>query len=373
MHRFTSQLRRPVKRQGADQYLLIILLSFAGSVILTRIFLELTGYPQLGGGELHIAHVLWGGLLLFIAALLPLLIANRWAYTLGAVLAGTGVGLFIDEVGKFITSTNNYFYPLAAPIIYAFFLLTAFLYTRIRKPPSRGARAELYRAFDSMGEVLEHDLDPREKSDLVERLKYVAEQNDQPDLARLAHELLDFLDSPELQLAPPRPTIWSRLDQIAARMENRWLTRMRLKAVLIGGLLALGIVGMVNMVNTLPLGGNPAQFTQTISHLVEGGQIKSFGGLTWFLARLVLETSVGVMQIIAAGLLLKGDDETGIAFGYLGLLLSLTTVNLLIFYYDQFSTILTASLEFCALLGVSYYRHRYLIERIKKGGQPGSS
>src|SRR5690606_9357710 len=84
MHRFTSRIRRPVKRQGAEQYILLTLLSFAASVILTRLFLELTGYPQLGGGTFHIAHVLWGGLLLFAAALMPLFIANRWVYTLGA-------------------------------------------------------------------------------------------------------------------------------------------------------------------------------------------------------------------------------------------------------------------------------------------------
>src|SRR5215471_9422571 len=106
MQRFSSQIRRPVRRQGAEQYLLVILVSFAGSVTLTRLFLALTGYPQLGGGELHIAH-----------ALVPLVFANRWAYLLGAALAGVGVGLFIDEVGKFMTRTNNYFYPLAAPIV----------------------------------------------------------------------------------------------------------------------------------------------------------------------------------------------------------------------------------------------------------------
>jgi hypothetical protein len=41
-----------------------------------------------------------------------------------ALLSGVGLGLFIDEVGKFITSNNNYFFPLAAPIIYLAFLLT---------------------------------------------------------------------------------------------------------------------------------------------------------------------------------------------------------------------------------------------------------
>src|SRR5512143_3428729 len=122
---FSRHFRRPVKREGAEKYLLVTLLSFGASVTLTRLFLELTGYPQLGGGELHIAHALWGGLLLYIASLLPLILANRWTYMAGAILAGTGVGLFIDEVGKFITQSNNYFYPLAAPIVYAFFLMSA--------------------------------------------------------------------------------------------------------------------------------------------------------------------------------------------------------------------------------------------------------
>jgi len=61
--------RKPVKREDAEQYLIITLLSFAASVILIRLFLELTGYPQVGNSELHIAHVLWGGLLLFAASL----------------------------------------------------------------------------------------------------------------------------------------------------------------------------------------------------------------------------------------------------------------------------------------------------------------
>src|SRR5512133_4047535 len=99
--------RSPVKREGAERYLFLSLISFAMSVIFTRTFLELTGYPKMGNSTLHIAHVLWGGLLLFIASLLPLIFANRWMYNAGAVLAGLGVGLFIDEVGKFITSTND--------------------------------------------------------------------------------------------------------------------------------------------------------------------------------------------------------------------------------------------------------------------------
>jgi len=105
--------RSPVQRKHAAEYLLITLISFGFSVGATRLFLEVTGFPQLGGGEIHIAHVLWGGLLLFISSLLPVIYINRWNLRLSALLAGLGIGLFIDEVGKFITQTNDYFYPAA--------------------------------------------------------------------------------------------------------------------------------------------------------------------------------------------------------------------------------------------------------------------
>src|SRR3989304_4937547 len=100
MSRWVSRIRRPVRREGVELYLLLMLLSFAGSVAFTRLFLELTGYPQLGGGGIHIAHVLWGGLLLYLAALLPLIFPNRWVYVAGAVQAGGGGGLVIAAGGE---------------------------------------------------------------------------------------------------------------------------------------------------------------------------------------------------------------------------------------------------------------------------------
>ena len=42
------------------------------SILVIRVFLASTGYPQLGGHGLHIAHLLWGGLLMLIALVLLL-------------------------------------------------------------------------------------------------------------------------------------------------------------------------------------------------------------------------------------------------------------------------------------------------------------
>ncbi len=107
--------------------------SFGVSVVATRAFLGATGYPQIGGGEFHVAHVLIGGALLFVGGVLALVSMDDRATDVGALLIGAGVGLFIDEVGKFITSNNDYFFPVAAPIIYAVFMVSVILLLVVRE------------------------------------------------------------------------------------------------------------------------------------------------------------------------------------------------------------------------------------------------
>lgn len=359
MGQLTTRVRTPVRRRGADAYLLWMLLSFAASVALTRLFLKLTGYPQLGGGTIHIAHVLWGGLFLFAAALLPLILANRWVYPTGALLAGVGIGLFIDEVGKFITQSNDYFYPPAAPIIYAFFLLTVLLYLQVRRPPSSDARAELYHALEALEEVLDHDLAEEEKADLEARLTQVSSKGDRPDLARLAGLLHGFLDSESLHLAPEPPTFWKRMLTWLQSLEDRWVDRRRLRALLVLSLAGLGLLALADL-GRLVLGAlTPGGLDLRIAELIAVGHVASASGLSWLSGRVALEGVVGMLLLVAAGLLIGGRERVGLGLGYLGLLLSLTTVNLLVFYFDQFSTIILAMTQFVVLLGVLYYRRRF--------------
>lgn len=370
--RLTSRMRRPVKRQGAEQYLLLSLFSFAASVTVTRLFLQLTGYPQIGGGDIHIAHALWGGLLLYIASLLPLLLANRWAYAAGAALAGIGVGLFIDEVGKFITQSNDYFYPLAAPIVYAFFLLTVVLYLRVRRPPARSARTELFSALDALEEVLEQDLDAVEREALEARLRYVVEHSDRPDLKQLAEDLLEFLRHETLTLAAHRPGLMERSRQRWRAAERRWLPRPRWRLLLMAGLLALGIItlaktGLAIMVIALvnlaasPRGMAPGTLLAAMHDLFVGPNPTVQQGLFRY-TDLFLEACVSIMLLASTLLLLTGRERAGTNLGWAGLLLALTAVNLLVFYYDQFGTIVTALFQLLLLFSLAAYRQRFLPE-----------
>lgn len=121
------------KQTGAENYLLVTVVAFALTVVAVRWYLEFTGYPKVGGGGLHVAHMLWGGLLLVVGALLPMLFVGRRAMRLSAVATGVGVGLFIDEVGKFITESNDYFFAPAAPLIYGALLLLVLLWLVVRR------------------------------------------------------------------------------------------------------------------------------------------------------------------------------------------------------------------------------------------------
>jgi hypothetical protein len=87
------------------------------------------------------------------------------------------------------------------------------------------------------------------------------------------------------------------------------------------------------------------------------------------LTRVGLEGIVGFMLLLAALLLLIRKDRWGVSIAYFSLLLSLTVTNLLVFYFEQFSTIIPAIIQFVLLLFVMLYRRLYLGRSIQIGGQ----
>jgi hypothetical protein len=343
------------QRARAEQYMLLSVLSFAASVSGTRLLLTVTNYPQIGGGQLHIAHVLWGGLLLYAAALLPLLFANRAVYNWGALMAGTGVGLFIDEVGKFITQQNDYFYPIAASIIYVLFLLSIALFLQVRRAAHARGRDQLTQLFEEIYEIQPGSLSPARFARLKERLEAARTGAPTEPHAALAGALLAFLQGDVASSAAPISQT-RRLQDAMGRVLSRLASGRWLRRLLIFGLAAMGLLSLKNPVTVLLSPVLPPDVIAFLGNLRLGRQVVGVAPAFWGWLRLGLEVAVGLLLIAGAALIGFRRKRVGADFAYFGLLLSLSTVDILLFYFEQFSTIITVAVQFLLLLGVLAYR-----------------
>lgn len=335
--------RSAVRRDRAESYLLTSLVSFGVTVILTRALLQLTGFPQIGNSVLHIAHALWGGLLLFAAVLLPLTLANLWAIRASALLSGVGIGLFIDEVGKFITQANDYFFPPALPLIYGFFLLTCFVYLYLRRPRREGPRTAMYLVLERLQEALDGGLD-RQEVDRIGAQIAVARQSDRKEIVALADAIGHVMDQEKARWTTARPGIWRRsVARVDAVISGLRRGRHRvLIAILMIVWLALAISFIVVLALRVPT---------VNAQIVE-----------WQTPLIIIQALVGSLMTAALVDWLKGKEERGMRFAVSGFLLSLLALQTIYFYLSQFSAITATLLQLAFLQVLLAYRRRYLTD-----------
>ena len=136
------------------------------TIVIIRIILELSGYPKLGGGGLHIAHVLYGGLMMIAALILVFALLNMSAQWAAAFVGGVGFGFFIDEVGKFISNDVNYFFEPAFAVMYVVFIILFFALWAIRRAALRPHDA-LANALSLLREERDGTLDAETKREIL--------------------------------------------------------------------------------------------------------------------------------------------------------------------------------------------------------------
>jgi hypothetical protein len=333
--------RSIVRRENAEDYLLTSLVAFAVTVVFTRAFLQLTGFPQLGNSVLHIAHALWGGLLLFVAVLLPLTFANRWALQASAILSGLGIGLFIDEVGKFITQTNDYFFPPALSLIYGFFLLCVFLYFIFRRSHQEDPRQAMYRVFEGLQDVLNGDLDSAEAARIETQLA-IAKRSEREEIVSLATVLSAFLEKERGHLPVAKPDIWKRtalrLEKIGLRLGRR---RHR---TIISGILLLWLMLVIGYIVVLMQGGTNLDEQVLQWRGVLGG----------------IQVVIGCLMLGALFGWFTRNEALGLKLAISGFLFSLIALQLHHFYISQFSAITATLIQFGFLQVLLAYRRWHI-------------
>jgi hypothetical protein len=301
-----------MRNQDADEFFESFLISAVAAILGIRVFLHLAGYPTVGGDSLHVAHMLWGGLLMLVALLLLLGFLGKQVKSAAAFIGGIGWGTFIDELGKFLTHDNDYFFEPTFALIYVSFVLMYVAWEALH-------RRNLTRA-DKLANALELTLEAvRRDMDATERrraLALLAECDPGDPVAQsLARRIA------QVELAPPgRPGLMARVRQ-AARSFYAWLVQRRWFATMVVAFFVFhSLQALVQAMALLN------QYAASLM-IVAGGLIVAgvlLHGRRYRFTRQALPAAAVVMVLaLLGGLVLGRDALAGLsAFGWAELLSS---------------------------------------------------
>ncbi len=240
-----------------ESFLVAAVASFLG----IRAFLALTGYPQVGSNGIHVAHMLWGGLLMVVALMLLLAYLDRPVEHAAAVIAGLGFGTFIDEIGKFVTSDNNYFFRPAIALIYTVFIAAFLVGRTLLGEQRRLSRTEaLANALVLLAGTLERPLDTIDRA-RIQRL--LGQADPATAVTRFANDYLAALPA-----APTREGILVRINRRVARgyenlMANPWAESALIVGVVVYAAAALIGVTLVTVSSRANADGQTSTFAVT--------------------------------------------------------------------------------------------------------------
>lgn len=315
-----------VRRVTAMQDFEVFFVSSVATILIVRALLAATGWPQLGGGKIHFAHLLWGGLGMLIALILLMAMQGRLWDQLATLSAGIGFGLFLDELGKFITSDNDYFFEPAVAIMYVLFVVLFFLFRWLGHMDRMSPETALVNSFDFAKEAVMHAMSAAERDEALSVLGR-ADQAD-PMVRTLAAALR--------QVTPPvkRPNV---AIMTAARVKSwyrgiigrRWFQRL-----VMGWFLLTSVVALLAPIADI-LSPGELTFAQT-GGLISGaitGALVAIGVVRWRTSRLSAFRwfERGVLVAILVGAFFSFyQDQVGAIFGLLWLLVQLAVIRSMI-------------------------------------------
>jgi hypothetical protein len=326
------------------QHVDLLVVAAVCTVLVIRFVLRLTNYPQVGGDRLHVAHMLWGGLLMLAALLLLLSFLGRRSRLWAALVGGVGFGLFIDEVGKFVTNDNDYFYRPAVALIYVTFVLTYLAVRGLRRRHKVTREEYLVNALHELEEAVVHDLQADERTRVLQYLAPIAARD------QLAAGLVAVLH--DAALAPVRPPgLVDRLRAAAAAGYRRLATHPAFGRALVAFFVAQLALKLVT-VAVLAVRSDSARTLAARLALL------SWSGDTLALAEwLQIASSLASALLVAVGVALLGRSrERALRMFHRSILVSIFLTQVFMFYREQWAALLVLAFNVAVLVALNFVR-----------------
>jgi hypothetical protein len=333
----------PVRNVHAPMLLEHFFVSAVVAVLLIRAWLEITGYPQIGGDGLHIAHMLFGGFMMMAAVVIMLAYLGQRARLIAAILGGAGFGTFIDELGKFITSDNDYFFQPTIALIYIIFVLLFLLGERLVRLARPTPQERLAQGLDATTDAVIEQFQTTER-DLALRLLAEADPK-----SPLTGSTLRALRKIAAQPDPP-PNLAERVANRVAQAYS-WLTCQRwfLKFVLV--ISAVGIFfSLVGLVISVAI--DPAETeVELVTNVVAGP--------------LLLANAIAGALLVIGLLAFRRSVIAALEWFRRAALVSLLMVQPISFYDEQLAAIVGLGLNLALLSALEFAISR----EVKAAGQ----
>ncbi len=330
----------PLRHSEGGELLEAFFVAAVASVLSIRWFLTLTGFPKVGGAGLHIAHMLWGGLFMLVALVLLFAYLDRSVTRLAAILAGIGFGTFIDEIGKFVTSDNDYFFQPAVSLIYVVFVALFLVIRAITSSPRLSEREALANALD----VLEDDVGrPITAHTRREILRLLQRADPADSLGEAVHRYVIALPT-RVEAPSPVARVVSRVDSIYDRLvAHPAFGRIMLVAAVLYAVAAVGAEALLVLVLQPPGHGSP-------SGVAEIGELGS--GL------------IGAVLVLRGALELASSRLHAYRWFVRGFLVWILVTQVFLFYEWQLQALAGLAVDL-----IAYAALRYMISRERALGR----
>lgn len=317
----------------------LFLIAAVTTVLVIRLQLWITDYPSLSPGKLHIAHLLYGGVFMTAAIWMLSSYIGRRLVTPGVIIGGIGFGFFIDEVGKFVTADNNYFFQPTAAIIYVVFIILFFVskWTGRRR---MGDRERLANAASLASEKYIDGLSPYERGEAIALLKPI-----QAD-AR-ARSLLEAIESER----PDAEEVPGRLERLVLWMQrtyDEWVQTRWFQVTMTAVVIVSIVVTALGVLELIFFSGNPGSVA-TAGYGADGWEHLGIGNIIPLVSNAVA-SAIGIAGLIP---LMRGNRAKAYRRFQLALQIAIFITYPFVFAEHSFSAVTGLLITLAALGTVS--------------------
>jgi len=263
-----------------------------------------------------------------------------------------GWGLFIDEVGKYITKDNDYWFQPAIIIIYISFVILYLVYRYLENNQPQDTKTLLYTAISKLEDAVENELDESEKRETIKNLEKVIKKGKDQNIKNLAKELKLFFEKQEIKKI--NENSWWRI-LIAKTGYYSYNKFFKTRLVTYGLVVYASIWAIDKIQETIRILINP-QKMQMLQKISDNYDLISKSDFYMMAGKIFFDSVTAIFFIMGIFFMTTKRKFKGLRFFQMGLIVAIFLSSVFKLYFEQFSEIWILATSIILFLVISKMR-----------------